>query len=182
MDITFREATADDVRTVAELHAGSWRLTYQGVLRESFVDETILDPERGVWAERLKNHRDPKRHLLIAEIDGRALGFVGVYGDKDPAFGSEIDNLHVAASNHRRGLGRELLRRGALWLAERYPDLGVRLSELTSNERAIRFYDAIGGRREGPRSEDSADGTRVSVYHYYWETPAALIAGCERRA
>jgi ribosomal protein S18 acetylase RimI-like enzyme len=179
MDLTFREGKRDDVRAVAQLHADSWRRTYRGMYRDDFLDGGILDERKSVWAERLANNPDPRRLVLLAERDAALIGFICAYGNEDPQLGSLIDNLHVAGAHQRSGSGRELMRRAGLWLAERYPDSGVYLGVLEQNERAIRFYEALGGRREGPQMTTSG-GTEVSAYHMLWESPTALVAGCGR--
>jgi ribosomal protein S18 acetylase RimI-like enzyme len=180
MDLTFREGKRDDVRAVAQLHADSWRRTYRGMYRDDFLDGGILDERKSVWAERLANNPDPRRLVLLAERDAALIGFICAYGDEHPHLGSLVDNLHVAYEHQRSGIGRALMRRAAEWLAERHPDSGVYLGVLERNERAIRFYEALGGRRDGPHMAPSADGTEVSAYHMLWESPAALVAGCGR--
>jgi len=181
-EVTFREATADDARAIALLHADSWRRNYRGIFRDEFLDQGILDERRGVWTERLINNPDPQRFVLLAEQDGALAGFICAYGDEHPRLGSLIDNLHVAHDRQRAGIGRELMRRAGVWLAERFPRSPVYLDVLERNERAIKFYAAVGGRREGPLMTAGADGTRVSSYHVIWESPGALIEGAAPNA
>jgi ribosomal protein S18 acetylase RimI-like enzyme len=180
MDVAFREATADDVRAVAELHADSWRRHYRGIFRDDYLDEQVADDRTGTWAARLVQHPDQRRFVLLAERDAKLVGFICAYGDHDPRLGSLIDNLHVAGAHQRAGIGRALMRHAAAWLDERYARVGIYLDVLVANDRAISFYEALGGAREGPVTVPSADGTMVSSYHYRWETPRALIAGCGR--
>jgi ribosomal protein S18 acetylase RimI-like enzyme len=179
MDLTFREATRSDVPAVAQIHAESWRRSYRGMYRDDFLDGGILDERKGVWAERLANNPDQRRYVLLAEAGEALVGFICAYGDEHPRLGSLIDNLHVAYDHQRNGIGRELMRRAGNWLAERYPGSGVYLGVLERNERAIRFYEALGGHREGPVDATSADGSIVSSYHMCWDSPATLLAGCE---
>lgn len=176
-----RHAKSDDASAIARLHADSWRRTYRGILRDDFLDSEIADERNGVWADRLIHNVDPRRGVILAEVDGALVGFICLYGDHDEQLGSLVDNLHVAAERQRGGVGRTLMRAGARWLCEAgYEASGVYLDVLERNEQAIQFYDALGGLREGPREQNSPDGTRIMSYHMLWASPAALIACCDR--
>lgn len=71
---------------------------------------------------------------IVAELDGRVVGFVGVDGD-------ELAWLYVDPAHHGQGVGRSLLREG-LRLARGKPWTIV----LAGNEPAIRLYQSEGFR------------------------------------
>jgi ribosomal protein S18 acetylase RimI-like enzyme len=178
-DLTLREAFGDDVTAVAELHADSWRRNYRGIFSDEYLRTRVLDDRNGVWADRLLHHTDPQRYVLLAHAGSQLAGFICVYANEHPRLGSLIDNLHVAAAHQRRGVGRQLMRAAAQWLDKRFGDIAVYLDVLEGNRRAVSFYEALQGRRQGPFQTVAADGTTVSSYHMIWENPAALVAGCD---
>jgi ribosomal protein S18 acetylase RimI-like enzyme len=89
---------------------------------------------------------DPRHHIAVALDDGTIVGFASgvhyVHPDKPPELW--INEVGVAPSHQRQGLGRQLLR--ALFARGR--ELGCREAwVLTSpaNGAAIRLYEAVGG-------------------------------------
>ncbi len=70
----YREATADDVEAIAQLHADSWRRNYRGAFRDAFLDGPVVGERRTVWAERLTRPAS-SRYTVVAEQDanGRRL-------------------------------------------------------------------------------------------------------------
>lgn len=90
--------------------------------------------------------RDSRHHLAVALEDGLVVGFAsGVhYVHPDKPAELWINEVGVAPSHQRRGLGREVLR--ALFARGR--ELGCRQAwVLTSpaNGPAIRLYESVGG-------------------------------------
>lgn len=93
------------------------------------------DPE----VEDLKRSRK-----IVAEVDGRVVGFVGVDG-------GEIAWLYVDPAHHSRGIGRRLLREG-LRLTQSSPSTIV----LAGNHAAIRLYQSEGFREVRRYESDNA--------------------------
>lgn len=90
--------------------------------------------------------RDPRHHLAVALEDGTVVGFAsGVhYVHPDKPAELWINEVGVAPTHQRRGLGRQLL--GALFARAR--ELGCREAwVLTSpaNGSAVRLYESAGG-------------------------------------
>jgi ribosomal protein S18 acetylase RimI-like enzyme len=90
--------------------------------------------------------RDPRHHLVVAIEDGSVVGFAsGVhYVHPDKPAELWINEVGVAPSHQRRGLGKRLLQ--AIFARGR--DLGCREAwVLTShaNGPAVRLYEAAGG-------------------------------------
>ena len=64
----YREATADDVEAIAQLHADSWRRNYRGAFRDAFLDGPVVGERRTVWAERLTSPAS-SRYTVVVEQD-----------------------------------------------------------------------------------------------------------------
>ncbi|WP_433164380.1 N-acetyltransferase family protein [Kribbella sp. CA-247076] len=116
---------------------------YRGAYADSFLDGDIDADRREVWAKRLA---DPgETATVLAEYDGRLAGFVHVMFDRDPRWGSLVDNLHVDYRHHRGGIGTELMARAARAVTDHVGDNAMYLWVLEQNTRAREFYRAAGG-------------------------------------
>ncbi len=131
-----RRATQSDLQEIAAIHIESWKDSYSDVLPGEFLAEQInRDFERN-WNEIEIQNEDI---VLVAE-ENSLVGFVAVWCRPIPF----IDNLHVRPSQRSKKVGsalmkavvKELINEGHktayLWVFE-------------SNEKAIRFYERLGG-------------------------------------
>ncbi|MFC9692223.1 GNAT family N-acetyltransferase [Kribbella sp. NPDC056951] len=139
----FRVATVDDAEQVAALHADSWRRHYRGAYADTFLDGDIESERRKVWTERLAV--PARTETMLAEESGQLIGFVHVMLDKDPQWGSLVDNLHVRTARRRSGIGGRLLRHAASAVEQRAATRAMYLWVLEQNVAAQGFYRANGG-------------------------------------
>lgn len=144
LPLTFRSARASDTPAVAALHADSWRRHYRGSYADSFLDGDVLSDRLVVWGERLHQPRSGAS-TVIAEVDGRLVGFVHTVVDADPRWGALLDNLHVDFGHHRMGVGTRLLGHSAKFVVTHRPQGPLFLWVLKRNDEAQRFYQALGG-------------------------------------
>ena len=168
--IEYRPAEPTDAQAVAQLHARSWRENYRGGFTDAFLDGDLVGERLRVWQERLV---DPARNqFALLAVDGAKLeGFVCVYGDHDPTWGSFIDNLHVAGDSKRSGIGSSLIRQASAWLGRHHPGLGIYLWVLESNTSARRFYERLGGHDAGVSTMETHGGAIVRSCRYTWSSP-----------
>ena len=143
-DIRFRPATVGDAERIAQLHADSWRRHYRGAYSDAFLDGDVLEDRRSVWTKRLGQARGDSRTLVAESADG-LVGFAHVILDDDATWGALLDNLHVAHSHARRGIGTSLLLMTAATVADERPDSALHLWVLEQNLAAQAFYAAHGG-------------------------------------
>jgi len=178
--IEYREGTLDDADAIASLHAQSWRENYRGSFHDAFLDGDLPAERLRVWRERL-DHPSANQLVELA-VEGASLaGFVCAYGAHDSEWGSFVDNLHVARTYKRSGIGSSLMRRAGSWLASRYPDLGVYLWVLEVNASARRFYEGLGARNSGTATMETHGGAAVRSCRYTWQRPSLLAAAaCTR--
>ena len=90
---------------------------------------------------------DPNNALVIAEIDGKAVGMMQLtfipYLTHTGSWRCLVEGVRVAVNQRGRGLGAALLRHAIEIARER----GCRLVQLTSDKRrpeALRFYRSLG--------------------------------------
>jgi GNAT superfamily N-acetyltransferase len=165
--VRLREATSDDAAAIAELHTDSWRTTYRGAMRDAYLDGDVAGERRGVWRARLDAPM-PNQHVIVAESEGRLVGFGCAYGAADPRWGTELDNLHVRAGEQGGGVGAELLAAVARWTRRNYPDGALYLWVLDGNVGARRFYERHRGRDAEGDHWDAPDGSALAVRRYVW--------------
>ncbi|MGV2986240.1 GNAT family N-acetyltransferase [Vibrio sp. E150_011] len=170
----FKIAEYSDYKRIAQLHAESWQTNYQGMMRQSYLDEQVLDDKLLIWQARLLNPPF-SQHVIIAEEAGELLGFVCLFGNHSAEFGTIIDNLHVSTIAQRQGVGHTLLGQAMGWAEKYYPDNGVFLEVLAENDDAIKFYELVGGKRTESRRGDSPCGKKVDEFVYTWPTPHDLL-------
>lgn len=173
--IEYRPATPGDAEAVAILHAQSWRESYRGEFSDAFLDGDLPEERLRVWRRRLSD--PPDDQLVLLGVDGSDLvGFVCAYGDHDPEWGSFIDNLHVASSSKRGGVGSSLMRHAGVWLCPTYADLKIYLWVLEANSTARRFYESLGGQNGGVSTMETHGGAVVRSCRYTWPRAGLLAA------
>jgi ribosomal protein S18 acetylase RimI-like enzyme len=179
---TFRAARPEDADRIAELHADSWRRHYRGAYADAYLDGDVAADRRTVWSARLA--APTGTGTVLAEQDGRLVGFVHVVFGADPRWGSLVDNLHVAHDRQRGGIGTRLLAHAARAVGERAGSDAMFLWVLRQNAAAQRFYAACGGRcveasTVAPPGGDPArlNGTPGKL-RIAWPTVAPLLRAC----
>ncbi len=138
-----REAEAQDAQLIARLHARSWREHYRGAYADSFLDGDLVANREEVWAKRF-SERDGTV-TFVAEDGPEFIGFVHVFLDHDPRWGSLIDNLHVVTGRHRSGTGKALMTQASQAVTKQAASPARYLWVLEQNVAAQGFYAALGG-------------------------------------
>lgn len=173
--ITIRDATASDADIIADLHAGSWRSAYRGIMSDDFLDQDVFEDRRSVWRRRMA---DGRFIVLLAESDGAPVGFAGYAPDVDPKWGTLLDNLHVEPSHKGHGIGFRLFGAGAARMLRGRPAAGIHLTVYAANEPAIAFYERLGGVRIETTSNAPGAVAGKLAHRYFWpaEALARLVA------
>jgi ribosomal protein S18 acetylase RimI-like enzyme len=171
----YRQARHGDQAQIAHLHADSWRRTYRGLFTDRFLDHEAEADRLQAWAQRLA-FAPANQAVYVAERNGEVHGFICVYGLEDPQWGSLVDNLHIAHSAKRQGLGRNLVAQAFTWLAQHYADTGVYLWVMETNQAARCFYEKLGAKNAGviDKANPVGGGTARNC-RYVWASPEHLI-------
>lgn len=132
--ITIRVATTHDVDTIAPLF---------DAYRQFYGQASDLGLAKRFLEERC---RLGESAILLAEEDGELAGFTQLY----PSFSSTraariyvLNDLYVAASHRRRGVGRLLLQEAARYGADKGA-IRLTLSTAHANIPAQRLYESLG--------------------------------------
>lgn len=175
----FRLAELSDAGAVAALHADSWRRHYRGVYSDAFLDGDVGTDRLAVWSDRL-GRRDPGSCTILAEDESGLIGFAHTVFDEDPTWGALLDNIHVAHTRQRRGVGSGLLARIAEGVASRPHRTGLYLWVNEQNVAAQAFYEGHGARRveRAMSVPPGGDPSRLKgsphKLRYAWSDPSAL--------
>lgn len=169
-----RPARETDADSIAKLHAASWRSSARGIMSDEYLDDKVFEERRLLWRARLAREDSPYLTLVAVQRDGLH-GFICFKLDADREGNTLLDNLHVDPELCGRGLGEALMRLGVLQVEDLRPGRGLYLLVFEQNTRAQRFYDRLGGAREGrvdmplPQGDGSAPAIR-----YRWPAPLTL--------
>ena len=143
--VKFRRPRLDEARAFAALHVQCWREAYEGIvpaeLMASLTDETRLP----LWQAAIP---DPQRFVCGAFVDDVPVGLI-MAGPAEEKYieeqGGHLFALYIAASQHRRGIGRALLAMATMDLLAR-GETTMTLGVLAENQPARAFYEALGAK------------------------------------
>ena len=146
-DYEVRPATWRDAKAVAEVHVASWRAAYKGILPDDDLAALSVTKREGMWKEAIQ-YAEPQ--LLVATNGSEIAGFAGFDRSRDkgtPATMGEIWALYALPQYWSKGVGL------ALWdaLLPACVDEGftsLSLWVMLRNERALRFYEQAGFKRD----------------------------------
>jgi GNAT superfamily N-acetyltransferase len=142
-----RSCTADDVGSLAAIHARAVALAYAGIF-DAGTPPPTTDQLVGRWATLLAT---PRAWVGVAEREGAPVGMVGVRPSPDsdaPEGAGEIVGLHVDPPWWSGGIGGALFDE-AVETAHRLGFGPLRLWALEANVRARRLYERRGWQLDG---------------------------------
>ncbi|MDA1326394.1 MAG: GNAT family N-acetyltransferase [Proteobacteria bacterium] len=174
--IVVRRGRGDDAASIARVHVESWRSTYAGMLpKDMLLKLSSADHEARWWRHVLGRFR--RRHYVYVaehETDG-VIGFISGGPARESGLDpeAEIYALYLLDEFQGEGVGRALFLRLANRLNR---ECGPSLVVWVLSENPSRyFYEAMGGRRIGRRSERMG-GAEVQETAYGWADMAELVA------
>jgi len=175
--IRIRQASKDDAASIAQLHAKSWRLAYDGILSDDYLSQELDTDRLNDWTRRL-SAPEKNQYVIVAEstdVPSGLVGFACAYGAFDEQVGTLLENLHAHPEHKKAGIGKLLLRQIALWNAQHYPDKFLHLWVLRKNKPAIGFYQHMGAVEDAEAIWDAPGGTLVPELRFTWYEPGKLI-------
>lgn len=171
---SLRSAVKNDWQAIATLHAKSWQQNYRGTFSDHFLDNEVLIDRFTVWKDRLES---PKRNqfIHIVETENSFVAFVCGNIDEDSEYGTLIDNLHVDSKFIGQRIGEKLMISAARFLEEK-DKTSMYLWVLTSNAKAIKFYERMGGKALETVNDFDIGDREITKTRYYWSS-LKLIKG-----
>ena len=171
-EVVVRSAAAADAGSVAAIHHAGWTGTYRGLLPEAYLSTLSYDACLTRWTSALTD--GSAVDVLVAELGGRVVGFVGAgpSADPDASAAGEIWDLWVDAPSRSRGAGGRLLAAGLDGLAVRHRAALVWVLEANARGRA--FYAREGAVRDGLSRTSEIPGGRLTDVRYLWDLRGRL--------
>lgn len=133
-----------------------WR-NHWDVRRYMYTQHFISTEEHQRWYENAS--QDPKRHLLLFELNSAPLGFINFH---EVALGGIADWGFYLAPNANKGAGRRLAHSAFEYAFNQIKFHKLCGQVLAYNERSIRFHRSIGFLEEGTLRHQYFDGNK---YH-----------------
>lgn len=169
--IAIRRARAADAQGIAAVHVATWRNAYANVLPDRFLSRLSL-PRLTTQYERMIRAGFGV-HVAAQAGTPAILGFTTAKRARAAALGDgEVETLYVLDDWQDRGLGGELLRASAKYLAAS----GCRSAYawvLRDNPAAF-FYERLGGKRIAV-SVTHVAGSEVPQTAYAWDPIETLL-------
>jgi GNAT superfamily N-acetyltransferase len=175
LSTVIRDATADDVDAIIEVHIKGRSAYYDGFLPADEIakDNESLRRRRDGYLKRIGS---PGFNLLCAERDQKVVGFALIgpchYLDPHPATISELHLMFVDPDHHRDGIGAQL-HDGAVRAWQACAVVSARLWVWEFNKRARAFYESLEWQSDGhcrpddPRiGEHRMLGYRLTIPQY----------------
>ena len=162
--IQIRPARPDDAAAIATVHVESWRTAYPGMVPQRVLDGLSVERRTVFWTALLADPRDTR--TWVAQRDGAIVGFAGTTVTVAPdGPGAALETIYVLAEARGQGIGGRLMEAALADLTKR-GFRSVTLWVLTANDRARRFYERHGWRRDGEKNLLDFDGTPVEEIRY----------------
>jgi ribosomal protein S18 acetylase RimI-like enzyme len=155
---TVRPASLRDAKAIADLHNATVCEAYKSATPNAPVPVAALEKTQAHWREAIE-YAEPQ--VLVAMEGDKIIGFVGFDRSRDkgtPPTMGEIWSIYVASSHQGQGAGL------ALWDAARegLQEEGcthVSVWVALSNDRALRFHELAGFKREPSSAKTVPVGT-----------------------
>jgi GNAT superfamily N-acetyltransferase len=156
-NIEVRPATLRDAKAIAQVHTLAVQEAYRGLLPEDYLRALKPEERQAYWREAIE-YCEPQ--VMVALEGDKVVGFVGYDRSRDPKSRpttGEIWAIYAAPSHWQQGVGL------ALWDAARDGLLEEGCTTATvwiplCNERALRFHETAGFKRELATAKTSLVG------------------------
>lgn len=151
-----RRAVPTDAHAIAEVHVQAWRAAYQEHISREHLASLTVERRTAQWDEILAVAPGAGTAVLVAEAEGRVVGFASTCRSRDAdadVLVGELAALYLSPDFWGRGVGRALLRaseRGLEGAGFRSATLWV----LDQNTRARAFYERNGWGYDGLQKAD----------------------------
>jgi ribosomal protein S18 acetylase RimI-like enzyme len=151
--MNIRRATVDDALELARVHVDSWRAAYRGLVPDAFLERFDFHWRERCFREALDAGME---ETYLVRMDAQVVGFLTLGAARDPDLDAEctgeIWGIYVSPNAWRRGIGRTLAGEAERILRSRGYEDAV-LWVLEDNQRAKRFYEAMGFAPDGESRE-----------------------------
>ena len=157
---SIRPARASDASAIATVHDAAWREAYYGVIPGKSLESMINRRGPAWWLSAIRGGS----RVLVLEFDGNVVGYASLGRNRVAAipYAGEIFELYLAPEFQGLGFGSRLFAAARQDLASK-GYLSLVVWALADNERALRFYEKMGGVEVWRATERFDNDTRARV-------------------
>lgn len=144
VSVLIRPAQREDATAIARIHVAAWQAAYAGIIDAAYLAALSTAQREAYWAQAIAQGRPGL--LLAQDGDGAVTGWIAFGDCRDtdaPSTRGEIWAIYVDPTRWSQGAGQALWRQARDRLLEQ-GKAEVSLWVLAANQRAIRFYAALG--------------------------------------
>lgn len=158
--ITIRGAKASDAEAIAVVHDASWRDAYRGIIPGRELERMVARRGPRWWRTAILRGT----RLCVLDFDDTIAGYASYGRNRVPSlpFGGEIFEIYLAPEFQGLGFGKRLFKAARRDLAD-HGYMSMLVWALADNDRAIGFYDRLGGRIVRRAEERFGDEIRGRV-------------------
>jgi len=144
VSVRIRPAQPDDAAAIARIHVAAWQAAYAGIIDAAYLAALSTAPRETYWVQAIAQGRP--RLLLAQDGNGAVAGWIAFGDCRDtdaPATRGEVWAIYVDPARWSQGAGQALWQQAREQLQQQGKD-EASLWVLAANQRAIRFYAALG--------------------------------------
>ena len=162
--VDIRPAERPDAPAIAGIHARAWENAYAGIIPPKTLMGMISRRGEGWWRQALGNSNS----ILVAEVGGKLAGYATLGRNRTQALSQqgEIYELYLMPQYQGLGFGGRLFAAARARIA----DFGLRgmvVWALEDNDRALGFYEALGG-VDIAEGVENFEGRSLRKIAYVW--------------
>ena len=172
--MNIREATINDANSIANINISSWRVTYNGIMTDDFLNNMSIERNKKSWFKTISDSN--KSHFIYVAEDRNknVIGFIlgGKERSGNEKYKGEIYAVYIKNNFHRKGIGRQLV----LTLIERLINENILtlLVWVLEENPACLFYKALGG-KDISKKEIEIGGKKLIEVAFGWQDIHTIV-------
>ncbi|GAB3064046.1 GNAT family N-acetyltransferase [Virgibacillus ainsalahensis] len=166
-----REASKEDIKSIARVYVDSWKNTYHGLVPNEYLDTLSYEEAEKKWIDFLKNENEPFIYISINDA-GEVIGFASGKSIDEENFDGELYSLYLSEESRGLGIGRQLISA----IAKHFKEKGIyslMVWVMKQNKSGLGFYERMGGKEYIHRTS-MFGGTVIEDVAYGWKDISAL--------
>lgn len=177
-EISLRRATVADAEAIAQVRIESWRVTYRGMIPDSYLDGMQLADSVQHWRSILEvlPEKADRLCVFVAESEGQLIGFASGMLLPETKLGmqAELSAIYLRPAWQGCGIGRRMLQK----VARTLQSLGAEsllVWVISANLAARKFYAEMGAALLLEQGFNW-DGMDLMEAGYGWRDLSVLLA------
>lgn len=170
-EVVIRRANPEDAPEVARVQVETWKTAYKGLMPASYLEKLSIESKIPKWRDSFENPGD--KTCLIAEVNGKVIGFCNVGPTRDENANKETGELYaiyVLRAHAGAGVGSKLMIHGLETLS-RNGFKEATLWVLDTNSQTRKWYESKGWKLDGGEKTDTMRGFALREVRYHIKIP-----------